>query len=66
MTLTIEVISRLAALARQRCIQPIEANGGVYYTMTISRYALAQLVMEEAKARWKEEYRIERLLRRWV
>jgi hypothetical protein len=51
-------------LSRRNCAHPIKMNGGIYYAATVSRHAVAIMVMENAKAKWKEQYRSMRLARR--
>jgi hypothetical protein len=55
--LTIETIKSLMSLARSSDIKPDNGN----YYVTISSRSLAILVMIGAKARWKAEYRRQRM-----
>lgn len=60
--LTLEMISRL----KQAIVEPsaIRPTPGGYYFLHIPAKNYAYFVMIQAKARWREQYRAERIARR--
>lgn len=62
---TLDLLDAAMAAARAGShIHPLMENGRAVYLMTISPKMRATLVMVAAKARWKEQYRADRIARR--
>lgn len=59
-SLTLDIIDQAMVACVASRIQPIDGN----YMLHITPWARAMIVMWEAKARWKQQYRAERIARR--